>query len=166
VTLLRAVGWLSRPDLGLRPAHAGPPIETPGAQVPGRNRQELSLRLHAAGEPERALRAHAFARPPVAFPGGAPAGAPLGDGSRLVEVDDPQVLVSAIEPRADGQSVLRIWNASGAQRTARIAWKPAGASALEAVDLADRPVPAGAQAEGPSVNAGLRPWQIASYRVR
>jgi mannosylglycerate hydrolase len=52
VTMLRAVGWLSRPDLTLRPGHAGPGLATPGAQVPGRHVHELSLFLHDAGAPD------------------------------------------------------------------------------------------------------------------
>lgn len=35
VTLVRAVGELSRPDLPERPGHAGWPVATPGAQCPG-----------------------------------------------------------------------------------------------------------------------------------
>jgi mannosylglycerate hydrolase len=35
VTLLRAVGWLSQPDLAVRTAAAGPMLATPDAQVPG-----------------------------------------------------------------------------------------------------------------------------------
>src|SRR5690606_3256052 len=46
VTILRAVGWLSRADLALRPGPAGPVLPTPGAQVPGEHLARLSLRLH------------------------------------------------------------------------------------------------------------------------
>ncbi len=35
LTVLRAVGWLSRADLRSRPGPAGPGLPTPGAQVPG-----------------------------------------------------------------------------------------------------------------------------------
>ncbi|MBM3152123.1 MAG: hypothetical protein FJZ96_07970 [Chloroflexi bacterium] len=35
VTLLRCVGWLSRDDFSNRKGHAGPFLETPGAQMPG-----------------------------------------------------------------------------------------------------------------------------------
>jgi alpha-mannosidase len=109
VTVLRAVGWLSRDDLVLRPGHAGPGLETPGAQVPGPHRLELSLRLHPADDPLRTVRAHDFARPPQAFPGGGPARAPLSDGSRLLEVEPADaVLVSAVEPRAQGGALVRI----------------------------------------------------------
>ena len=43
VTLLRAVGELSRNDLPERPGHAGWPTPTPGAQCPGPFAAELAL---------------------------------------------------------------------------------------------------------------------------
>ncbi len=43
ITVLRAVGELSRGDLPTRPGHAGWPTATPGAQCPGRHRIELAL---------------------------------------------------------------------------------------------------------------------------
>ncbi len=36
LTLLRCVGWLSRDDFTNRKGHAGPHLETPGAQMQGR----------------------------------------------------------------------------------------------------------------------------------
>ena len=47
VTLLRAVGWLSRGDLRLRPGDAGPGLATPGAfaQAP----EDHPARLHSRG---------------------------------------------------------------------------------------------------------------------
>jgi alpha-mannosidase len=164
VTLLRAVGWLSRPDLRLRPGHAGPPMETPGAQVPGRHRLELALWLHPAGDPARTARAHAFASPAAVFPGVDGAG-PLADGARAVEVDDPEVVVSALEPRADGRSLLRLYNASDRGRDVRIVWRLPGVETLAAVDLAERPAPAARLArEGGAVRLHLGPWQIAGLR--
>src|SRR5207237_25815 len=47
LTLLRSVGWLSRDDLVTRAGHAGPEMETPGAQVPGGHRFRYSLFFHA-----------------------------------------------------------------------------------------------------------------------
>lgn len=38
ITLLRAMGWLSRGDLRERRGHAGPGLETPSAQLPGTRR--------------------------------------------------------------------------------------------------------------------------------
>lgn len=167
-TLLRAVGWLSRQDLVLRPGHAGPRLTTPGAQVPGPQRQEFSLRLHALHETEWLARAHAFAHPPVAFPGGGTARAPLRDGVRLVEVDDPEVVVSAIEPRDDG-AIVRLWNSTPTARRVRVAWIDPRAS-LEAVDLLEQPDPANrlepAEGEGSAVVVLLGPCRIATLRIR
>jgi alpha-mannosidase len=46
VTLVRAVGQLSRNDLPERPGHAGWPVETPGAQSIGRFEARLAVHLH------------------------------------------------------------------------------------------------------------------------
>jgi mannosylglycerate hydrolase len=43
VTLLRAIGELSRDDLPTRPGHAGWPVATPDAQCPGRERLQLAI---------------------------------------------------------------------------------------------------------------------------
>ena len=48
VTLVRAVGELSRIDLPERPGNAGWPTHTPGAQCPGPFAAELALMLHGA----------------------------------------------------------------------------------------------------------------------
>ncbi len=46
VTLLRAVGELSRHDLPERPGHAGYPVSTPAAQSPGPFEANLAFALH------------------------------------------------------------------------------------------------------------------------
>jgi hypothetical protein len=48
LTLLRAVGWLSRNDLSARSGHAGPPLATPQAQCLGRQRFEYAIMPYAA----------------------------------------------------------------------------------------------------------------------
>lgn len=48
VTLLRAIGELSRADLPERPGHAGWPCATPQSQSPGRFRARVGLLLHGA----------------------------------------------------------------------------------------------------------------------
>src|SRR5213596_3201578 len=53
VTLLRAVGELSRGDLPTRPGHAGWPTSTPLAQCPGRTRVELAIAPVSEAELER-----------------------------------------------------------------------------------------------------------------
>lgn len=48
LTLLRSVGWLSRDDLKSRRGHAGPALETPGAQCIGVHRFEYAIIPHSS----------------------------------------------------------------------------------------------------------------------
>jgi alpha-mannosidase len=138
VTLLRAVGWLSRDDLALRPMHAGPALETPGAQVPGRHRVELAVLLHRADGSARAGDADRFVAPAWLFAGGGAEGR-LADGARLVAVEPPEVAVSAIEPTPGGGTWVRLYEREGRPVEARVTFHEKGP--LEAVDLAGRPLP-------------------------
>ena len=52
VTLVRAVGALSRPDLPERPGNAGWPADTPTAQSLGRFAAEFAVALHGADSPD------------------------------------------------------------------------------------------------------------------
>jgi alpha-mannosidase len=166
LTLLRAVGWLSRDDLRLRPAGAGPSLPTPGAQVPGPHRAELSLRIERARDPGRVAEAHRFAHPPVAFRAGGGGAPRVRDGDCLVRISDPSVVLSAVEPREEGL-LVRGWNASGEPRRVRIDLGAPGVCALEAVDLAERPDPS-CRFEGAGAGGvlDLRPWQIFGLRAR
>ncbi|MGI9591622.1 MAG: hypothetical protein ACR2P8_09665, partial [Myxococcota bacterium] len=166
VTLLRAVGWLSRDDLGLRPVHAGPALETPGAQVPGRHRVELAVLLHEAADPARGSEARRFSAPPLAFPGGVDAG-PLAHGARLLELDAPGVRVSAIEPMREGGTLVRLYEAEGTAAEARLRFF--GGAPLEPADLSGAPH-AGlvtlAEEAGGALRLGLRAHQIVSLLRR
>jgi alpha-mannosidase len=164
-SVLRAVGWLSRDDLAARPGHAGPALATPGAQAQGVQGCELSLRLHAAADPQRTAEAHRYAAPPLLFAGGGDASGPLGDAARLLEVDDPAVVVSALEPRGPGTEI-RILNASAQARRVRLRWN-GRAGALSRVDLRGLPRP-GAPLElagDRSASLELRAWEIAALRA-
>ena len=166
VTLLRAVGWLSRGDLRLRPVLAGPPLETPGAQVLGPHRAALSFRLHRVGEASRTCEAHRFATPALLFAGAEGPG-PLAGGDRLLQLDDPWVVVSALEPGEAGRARVRVYNASGEPRRARLGWGPRPAALLVPVDLRGQPDPrveCDPQPDG-SLSLGLRPWQIVTLEV-
>ncbi|MDR9390446.1 MAG: glycoside hydrolase family 38 C-terminal domain-containing protein [Trueperaceae bacterium] len=69
VTLLRAVGWLSRDDLETRPEGAGPALATPGAQERGPFTAHLAIAPFEAGDAARLTRvADRFVAPPVALP--------------------------------------------------------------------------------------------------
>jgi hypothetical protein len=163
VTLLRAVGWLSRGDLAMRPNNAGPPLRTPGAQVPGPHRVEVSSRLHPADDPTRSAAAHSYASPPLPLVVGG-SGGPLVDGSRLIEIDDPEVEVSAIEPRPDGSTWVRLLNGSARPRRVRVHWNGAG-EGLVPIDLggaAASRVPI--ERDGSDISLELGSWQLVNLR--
>ena len=124
LTLLRAVGELSRGDLPTRPGHAGWPTPTPLAQCPGLSRVELALVPVSEAEVERgdvlpALWEDAFL--PVR-------GFWLRDAvePHLATVDitleGSGLVLSAVKPAQQGSPlVLRCYNATG--RRAAGAWR-------------------------------------------
>lgn len=164
VTLLRAVGWLSASDLSLRPAPAGPLFATPGAQAQGTFHAELLLFVHPVDDPEVVSRAHRFADPPHAFAIGDGAGGRLRDGDRLVEIDDPAVIVSAIEPGGSAALRIRVYESSGHPR--RVHVRVPGANRFEAVDLLGRPeTSTRLRFDSDTVEIELRAHQIADIEA-
>jgi alpha-mannosidase len=108
LTLLRAVGNLSRHDLRSRPGPAGPGTDTPGAQCPG----ELVARL-ALFEGLDPMAARDAELPLVAVPcGEAPLVAP---GRAVLSLAPRALLLSAVKPAEDGRGlVVRVLNPTGA----------------------------------------------------
>jgi alpha-mannosidase len=127
VTLLRCVGWLSRPDLRARRGNGGWTIATPGAQCPGRHTFELSIIPHAGdwdrGGGGRAARG--FEVPLRAFrlddretarkpgvPGLAPT-LPLLSAFGIAAVDRQEIVVSIVKgSERGGTLIVRCWNSS------------------------------------------------------
>ncbi len=108
ITLLRAVGWLSRMDLHSRAEPAGPLISTPGAQTLGTMEATLALApgcdARAARDAEVGLRA--------VFAGERPL---LASGLPLLEVEPREVQVTACKPAlANGALVVRLLNPTDA----------------------------------------------------
>lgn len=106
VTLLRAVGWLSRDDLRSRPQGAGPALATPEAQCHGHHRFELALVPFHGPWWRSALpvEAERFVAVPRAF---AVAQALDLPGMTL----SPPLTLSAFAPsRRGGGVVVRVWN--------------------------------------------------------
>jgi alpha-mannosidase len=118
LTLMRAVGWLSRGDLRMRSGHAGPGLETPGAQSLGHHQFEYALTTYAGTHLSSNVVgcAHDFAYPPAATMTDRHA----GDGTVpvLLTCDNPQVVVSAVTPSKHPQRLLvRCYNTSAAAQT-------------------------------------------------
>ena len=114
LTLLRAVGWLSRGDLQTRRGHAGPPIPTPKAQCKRHFTFEYSLILHEKGwlESKSYIEARAFALPFLTMQ------LEARDGERsshsVISVKPVELVVTALKKAEDsGWLVLRFYNISG-----------------------------------------------------
>ncbi len=104
LTLVRAVGWLSRMDLNSRPQPAGPGMPVPGAQCLEMIEANLALipglDARAAGDAELKMKAVAVGEKPL-----------LPPERSLLSVEPRQVLLSAFKPAEQGRgAVLRLLN--------------------------------------------------------
>ena len=161
VTLLRCVGWLSRPDLRTRRGNAGPMIATPDAQMPGSHRFALAIAPYRGTWRSAGVLplAHAFAHPPVAVWTDAHEGR-LGTPLRLAGFDSPECVPSALaRSEVTGLPILRCYSAGEAPRTVTIG-VPWAASAERTNLLEERESPL--DLEGGAVRLSLRPWEIAT----
>ncbi|MFC0006547.1 glycoside hydrolase family 38 N-terminal domain-containing protein [Micromonospora siamensis] len=154
VTVLRAVGWLSRPDLRARTAGAGPQLPTPEAQC--RRRISAAVGVRLADDEASVTAAAARRRAPLRawqLRPGTPTPAPAGG----LRVDG--ALVSAYKPAEDGTgAVLRLVNPTSAEVVATVAGVP---GALVECDLAERPLGAGPMGD----RVPLGPYATRSFRV-
>ncbi|MBI4516974.1 MAG: hypothetical protein HY699_14290 [Deltaproteobacteria bacterium] len=127
LTLIRAVGWLSRGDLRLRNGHAGPGLETPGGQSPGGHRFAYALTTYGGDYLHSGVvnRAHDFAYPPAAVTTDRHAG--NGSAPVLLRCDNPHVIVSALTPSKRGRSLLlRCYNTAPSEQVAHLEMPDAG----------------------------------------
>lgn len=112
LTLLRAVGWLSRDDLHTRRGHAGPPLATPGAQCRGTHTFNYALYSYRGTWHSSGLLpiAQAFLAPPIGIELYA---MPLLERS-FISWDSEEIVLSACKPAEDGKGlVVRLYNACG-----------------------------------------------------
>ncbi|OGO17998.1 MAG: hypothetical protein A2Z14_11665 [Chloroflexi bacterium RBG_16_48_8] len=113
LTLLRSVGWLSRPDLKTRPSNAGPPYSTPEAQCLGEHVFEFALMPFKGAwlEAGHFLEAQRFNRPPIATV--IRSDEPREHTGQFLRVEPEELVVSAIKGSEDGKAlILRLYNIS------------------------------------------------------
>lgn len=119
LTLLRAVGWLSREDLYTRKGHAGPPLTTPGAQCLGVHVYNYALYTYTGTWHSSGLlrSAYAFLCPPIGIQLN---GLTLGQKS-FIAVDREEIVMSACKPSEDGHGIIvRLYNPCGKTLRARL----------------------------------------------
>ncbi len=118
LTVLRAVGWLSREDLATRRGNAGPSLETPGAQCLGTHEFRFAFvpRAEPPSEGELCDLGRRFLAPPSVVVGtnGPKGNPPLGRRHSFLALDgEPRgaVALSALKKADDRDSViLRVFN--------------------------------------------------------
>ena len=103
ITLLRSVGWLSRPDLTTRTASAGPTLEVPEAQCQGPQRFSWAVRVGEANALQLARAAAEHRAPLRALQLGVDQPAPTARRSFL-SVEG--ALLAATKPSEDGRYVV------------------------------------------------------------
>ncbi|HEX2250167.1 MAG TPA: glycoside hydrolase family 38 C-terminal domain-containing protein [Gemmatimonadales bacterium] len=115
MTLLRAVGQLSREDLATRPGHAGWPVSTPLAQCPGTDRVQLGIAPLTQPQLESGTRLAQLWEDlflPIQ-PVWLRQASPLSLPSLSVRLDGDGLVFSGMKPAESGDAVvLRCYNAT------------------------------------------------------
>jgi membrane-associated phospholipid phosphatase len=173
ITLLRAVGFLSRGDLPERKGHAGPALATPSAQCIGERAYRYCV-VPLGGDmtlPRAAREIREWLSPPWIG---------RGDGrlrSFYSVEGDPAVQSSALRAGPDGALVARLYNASRAATSATLRFDRHAVDA-RAVDLREGDLALGntgldivRTAAPPEIVDGtvairLAPYEIGTYLVR
>jgi hypothetical protein len=162
LTLLRCIGWLSRPDLVSRRGGAGPTISTEDSQMHGAHTFEFSLTTYRGGWRENNIQAmaHSFAYPPIAWATNEHEGS-LGLDVPLARVRPGIVPTALTRSDLDGAPLVRVYNASGvpAEASLSVPWAGPGAGLC---DLMEHHIETLSPA-GPWTFP-LRPWEISTVR--
>jgi alpha-mannosidase len=191
LTLIRAVGDLSRHDLATRPSgHAGPPVATPGAQCLGRHTFTIAFEPRSAGgvrrvrhldtsrikvsdtsdtaqpPPARLLSsARAVTLPPRIVPARMPGGtAPLRRSFVRVECDGAAAVLSALKKADDRNSVIvRLFNpgAEDAQASIGVDGQVTRAFAVNFLEERQQEL----AVESGAVRVDLKPHQIQTFEL-
>ncbi|GII78151.1 hypothetical protein Sru01_31330 [Sphaerisporangium rufum] len=164
VTLLRAVGHLSRNDNALRDEPAGPQIATPGAQCPGPHTARFAVHLYdgdyaAAGLPRLAEEYH---HELLAVPGTGPVSGDrrAPEMTEALEITGDGVMLGALR-RREGRLEVRLAARHPAAVEAVVRGAFRAAWAADTLGRALRPLPV---ADG-ELRLSLRPFEIATVHL-
>ncbi|HVA76479.1 MAG TPA: glycoside hydrolase family 38 C-terminal domain-containing protein [Candidatus Binataceae bacterium] len=164
LTLIRAVGWLSRSDLATRRGGAGPELETPGAQELGEHRFEFAIAAARGSLLDGAIiqRAASYAAPPRMFP----ARRSFAIAPGLVACDNPRIAFSTARPGPRvGSYRARVFSTSAETERAQFSFPDA--TRARVVDLAGNPAARAGKRRrrGGALELELRPFEIVTFEV-
>ncbi len=170
ITLLRAVGWLSRSDLRERKGGAGPELETPSAQCPGEREYRYSVvpRSRSLAEAERRIRE--WLSPPWVGHGS-------GMARSFLDIGDSPLRLSSVRSAADGRVAVRMVN-PGPEASSAVLRFASAATEAAVVDLREGDTGLGrtgldvirtaapAEVVGGALAVRLEPYEIGTWLVR
>jgi len=167
LTLIRCVGWLSREDLVYRPNAAGPTVAAPGAQSKGAHEFEYAFTSYDGDYVEAGIvgQAHAYAFPAAAIMTDSHKGK-IKNGSSLVEADNPNIAVSAVEgSKTEGAYFVRLYNTTDRPQEAGLSFWSARAKVYEVNLLGRKRSKEPLKRMGGRVSLDFRPSEIKTLHV-
>ena len=166
ITLMRCVGWLSKPDLLTRPVGAGPEIATPDAQCFGERVFEYSIIPHTGSWHESRIHklAQEYAVYPIAHED-LPHRGELPTEKSFLEVEGDPLIVSTFKKSEEGEDVVvRLYNPSSKYVRATLKlYKAPGEVWLS--NLNEEKVTK-LEVSGEKFEVELSPYKIVTLRVR
>ncbi|MQY09255.1 glycoside hydrolase family 38 N-terminal domain-containing protein [Actinomadura macrotermitis] len=163
ITLLRSFGHLSRDRNAYRDQPAGPQLATPRGQCRGEQAFGLAVLPYTGDRPgpEVLAAAEAYRHDLLTAAGYGPPGRALRPGGTGLEITGAGVVLTSLRARDDGWTEVRV---VAEQDTPAVAEIRAVAEAARA-DLRGRPGET-LPARGGVLRLPLRPWEIATVRLR
>lgn len=158
ITVRRAVGWLARYDVRTRPIPAGPPMEAPGAQLPGSIVARMALLAEAVPATARDVELGLVG----VLGGPAPV---LSPDRALLALEPTSLVLSAVKPAEDGRGVVvRVLNPGREAVAARL--RPGfPVAAVAGVRLDELPSGEGIVRDGEVFHFTVPPQALRSVRL-
>lgn len=124
VTLLRAVGWLSRPDLSTRPDNAGPQYVAPEAQCLGKHKFQYAFLPYSGGARTNNLASQSQAyRVPMLEEQCAGRNSNQPAEYSLLQCEPEALVVTAIKKcEQRNTTIVRLYNASSERVKGKVVW--------------------------------------------
>ena len=166
ITLMRCIGWLSRPDLLTRPGNAGPFVPTPDAQCLRKLTFEYCIIPHSGTwlEAEIHRSAKEFIVPVVSYEE-VPHRGTIPSVTSYMSIEPEEVMVTAFKKAENDDAVIvRVFNVSGKSIEARLKFFRHVEEAW-IVDFNEESI-SKAKHEGNLVNIELRPHEIVTVKVK
>ena len=165
LTLVRAVGWLSRDDLSTRKGDAGPMLATPDAQCPGPLAVRYAWIGQGSADPPGTLerRSAEFTVPPIVTP--------LGEwvdfrSEAFVALDQPAWQFSSLKRSEDGQAlIIRIFSGVPVMTSGTVTLG-FPVSRVQTARIDETPLEDLVLAGEGAFAATLGPWAIGTFLIR